>query len=194
MWAWFVVNSKKGCSKQRKVTGTSGNTVLSQGDALADFLLGDIASTTIAVAVANANYVRNVEAFYLDDTYKITPKLTISAGLRYELTPPWVDTLGNNFTVKIPVMPVMGNGTFPQSQWPYFVRQGHCSNAYQGLAINWTDSAGHAGTTANSAPVCSNGTLPDALMNTPYLNFAPRLGISYSPNSTLVIRTGFGIF
>src|SRR6185437_9871630 len=33
-----------------------------------------------------------------------------------------------------------------------------------------------------------------ALMNTIYTNFAPRFGISYSPNAKLVIRTGFGIF
>ncbi len=31
-------------------------------------------------------------------------------------------------------------------------------------------------------------------MNTIYTNFAPRLGISYSPTSKMVIRTGFGIF
>ena len=42
--------------------------------------------------------------------------------------------------------------------------------------------------------VCSNGLLPDALMNTPYKNFAPRFGIAYSPDSKTVIRTGFGIF
>ena len=57
------------------------------------------------MAVANANYVRNFWAFYGDDTYKITSKLTISPGLRYELTPPWNDTFGNNFNVDIQVMP-----------------------------------------------------------------------------------------
>ncbi len=41
---------------------------------------------------------------------------------------------------------------------------------------------------------CSNGLLPDALMKTPYKNFAPRLGIAYALDSKTVIRTGFGIF
>jgi hypothetical protein len=31
-------------------------------------------------------------------------------------------------------------------------------------------------------------------MDTPYGSFAPRLGISYSPDSRTVIRTGYGIF
>lgn len=178
------------------VSGTPGHTTLSQGDAFAEFLLGDIQFSTVAVSVADANYVRNVEAAYVEDNYKLTPKFTISAGLRYELTPPWVDTVGNNFTVKIPVMPVSGTvrGTIPQNQWPYFVRQGNCSDAYHGLSINWTDSTGKAGTTANPPPVCSNGTLPDALMNTQYNNWAPRLTFAYSATPTLVVRAGFGIF
>ena len=48
------------------------------------------------------NYQRNVEAAFVDDTWKFTPKLTISLGLRYELTPPWTDMLNNEFTVAIP--------------------------------------------------------------------------------------------
>ena len=173
-------------------SGTPGKATLSQGDALADFLLGSLQSSTVAVAVANANYVRNVQAYYVDDTYKLLPNLTISAGLRYELTPPWNDTLGNNFNVKLQVLPKMGDvsTTYPQNQWPYYVRQGNCdpANVYQGLAIRWT-------TTLGPPPVCSNGTLPNGpLLDTRYLNFAPRLGISYSPTTKTVIRTGYGIF
>jgi hypothetical protein len=173
-------------------SGTPGNATLSQGDALADFLLGSLQSSTVAVAVANANYVRNVQAYYVDDTYKLLPNLTISAGLRYELTPPWNDTFGNNFNVKLQALPKMGDVStaYPQSQWPYYVRQGTCdpANVYQGLAIRWT-------TTLGPPPVCSNGTLPNGpLLDTRYLNFAPRLGISYSPTTKTVIRTGYGIF
>jgi hypothetical protein len=173
-------------------SGTSGHATLSGGDALADFLLGDLYQSTVAVAVADANYVRNVEAAYADDTYKILPNITISAGIRYELTPPWNDTFGNNFNVDIQVMPKMGDisSTYPQAQWPFYVRQGNCSpaNVYQGLGIRWT-------TTLGPAPVCSNGLLPDGpLLDTHYENLAPRFGISYSPTSTLVIRAGYGIF
>ena len=171
-------------------SGTPGNATLSGGDALADFLLGDLYQSTVAVAVADANYVRNVEAYYVDDTYKAMPNLTISAGLRYELTPPWNDTFGNNFNVDIPVMPKRGDTstTYPQSEWPFYVRQGNCTDVYQGLAIRWTTPLG-------PRPTCSNGLLPNGpLMDTQYLNLAPRLGISYSPNPTVVIRTGFGTF
>lgn len=170
----------------------SGKVSLSGGDSLADFLLGDLSQATVAVAVADANYVRNVQAYYADDTYKVLPKLTVSVGLRYELTPPWDDTFGNDFNAYVPNMPKMGDtsATYPQSGWPVEVRQGSCTsaNVYQGLNIRWTSNFG-------PAPQCSNGLLPNGpLMDTQNLNFAPRLGISYSPTSSTVIRTGYGIF
>jgi len=173
-------------------SGTVGHATLSGGDALADFLLGDLYQSTVAVAVADANYVRNVWAFYGDDTYKLTPKLTISAGLRYELTPPWNDTFGNDFNIDVQVMPQLGDisTTYQQSQWPFYVRQGNCaqSDVYSGLAIRWI-------TTLGPAPVCSNGLLPNGpLLDTQHLNFAPRFGIAYSPDAKTVIRTAYGIF
>ena len=173
----------------------AGSSPLSGGDALADFLLGNLYQSTAAVAVANANYVRNVQSAFVDDTYKVLPKLTIDAGLRYELTPPWNDTFGNNFTVAIPVLPAHYaiSTTYSQDQWPQYVRQGNCSpdHVYDGLAIRWT-----ASTLGNGPPpVCSNGKLPNGpLMHTQYNNFAPRLGISFSPNATTVVRVGYGIF
>ena len=173
----------------------TGSSPLSGGDALADFLLGNLYQSTVAVAVANADYHRNVQSAYVDDAYKISPKLTIDAGLRYELTPPWDDSSGHNFTVGIPVLPehYAISTTYTQDKWPRYVRQGNCSpdHVYDGLAIRWTASTLGLG----APPVCSNGSLPNGpLMDTQYKNFAPRLGISYSPNPTLVIRTGYGIF
>ena len=163
--------------------------VLIGGDSMADFLLGNLYQSTVAVAVANANYVRNVESAYVDDTYKFSPKVTISTGLRYELTPPWNDTFGNNFNVLLPVTPKLGDTstTYPSSQNPYYVRQGNCapSDVYKGLSVRWTASTA----------VCSNGVVPNGpLMHTHYTNIAPRFGISYSPNERMVIRAGYGIF
>ena len=72
------------------------------GYAFAEFLLGKLFVSTNAAAVADAKFQRNVYHAFIDDTWKITPKLTLSLGLRYELTPPFTNTLGDYFTVKIP--------------------------------------------------------------------------------------------
>jgi hypothetical protein len=162
------------------------------GDAFAEFLLGDLYQSTVAVAIASANFQRNTEAAFIDDTYKITPKITLSLGLRYELTPPWTDLLNNDFTVALPHLNFAPG--VPQSQWPYFVREGTCTNPYQGLSINWTNVAGTTGSQASPPPVCSNGTYPIQLLKTDHKDFAPRISVAYSPDSKLVIRSGFGVF
>ena len=64
------------------------------------------------------------------------------------------------------------------------MRQGNCTDPYAGLNIRWT----------STKAVCSNGSFPDQLMKTSYKDFAPRLGIAYSPDSKTVVRAGAGIF
>src|SRR5437867_1685864 len=151
------------------------------GYAFAEFLLGNIYQSTIAVAIANGRFQRNVEHAFVDDTWKLTPKLTLSLGLRYELTPPFTDTLGDYFTVGLPKIGSVAN--MPESDWPYFVRQGNCTDPYAGLNIRWTDTKA----------VCGGG-LNYNLMETKYKNFAPRVGIAYALGDKTVIRSGWGLF
>ncbi|HET6218493.1 MAG TPA: TonB-dependent receptor [Acidobacteriaceae bacterium] len=174
---------------------SAGKLVTGTGSAFADFMLGQLYTSTYAVQIAQADYKRNVEAAYVDDNYKFTPKLTVSAGLRYELTPPWYNTLGQEFIVDLqsnnsPISPFV-SGPEPQNLWPIYRRQGNCSDAYQGVNVRWVDPSGNP---VNPAPQCANGKFPNSLMQTQYDNWAPRLGIAYTPNSTWVIRTGFGMY
>ena len=151
------------------------------GYSFAEFLLGKLFVSTNAAAVADAEFQRNVFHAFIDDTWKVTPKLTLSLGLRYEWTPPFTNTLGDYFTVKIPKIQFTAN--VPEADWPYFVRQGDCTDPYEGLSIRWT----------STKAVCGGG-LNNNLRETKNLNFAPRLGIAYSLNNKTVVRVGFGIF
>lgn len=161
------------------------------GAALADFLLGDLYETTYAVQIASANYVRNVEAAYFDDNYKVTPRFTITAGLRYELTPPWYDTYGNEFIPNLNNSPLYPIGPQPANVQPYWVRQGNGLNPYQGINVRWVDYNNNA---VSPAPQFANGQFSNRMMATDYTNWAPRLGISYSPTPTWVIRAGYGMY
>ena len=155
------------------------------GDSFAEFLLGDIYQATTAIAAANVMFHRNDEAAFVDDTWKVTPKLTLSLGLRWELVPPFTDSLNNLFIVYVPHNDFAPQS--PQSRWPYFVRQGTCTDAYNAnppISVRWT----------KTPAVCSNGLLPNQLMDTRYTDFAPRVGIAYSPDAKTVIRVGFGTF
>lgn len=152
------------------------------GDSFAGYLLGQLYQSEVAVSIAAAQFRSTSFALYVDDTYKVTPKLTLSLGLRYERTPPWFNELGNTFSVYIPYM-----DSVPQvadlSQYPSFIRQGSCSDPYAGVNIRWP-----------KINVVCNGALGDRLVRTDTLDFAPRFGIAYTPSSRWVIRAGAGIF
>jgi hypothetical protein len=160
------------------------------GDAFAEFLLGDMYDSTVAFQDAVANFQRNAFALFADDTWKITPKLTLSLGLRWELTPPFTDQLGNYINVVQPQ--IIDASDQPAANQPYFIRQGNCQNAYAG-----NPNAGNpmiSFTWASTPIVCNNGTENNALYQTRYDDFAPRIGIAWSPDSKTVVRAAYGEF
>ena len=62
---------------------------LAGGNSAADLLLGNISRTDLAIGLAAGDFKANSLAFYLDDTYKVTPKLTLTLGMRWEAVQPW---------------------------------------------------------------------------------------------------------
>src|SRR5882762_8260451 len=69
-----------------------------QGDAFASFLLGNVTLTEVAAQIAAVQFRSTNFAVYVDDVWKVTPKLTLSLGLRYENNPPLKDIFGNLVT------------------------------------------------------------------------------------------------
>ncbi len=157
------------------------------GDAFAEYLLGDIFQSTAAFQAANAPNQRNVEVAFVDDTWKFTPKLTLSLGLRYELTPPFTDTANNLFSVAIPQ--ILNASAVPQSSglWPYMIRQGSCTNPY-------TASPAIPFVWGSTPAVCSNGLEANQLLKTRNDDFAPRIGVAWSPDGKTVVRVAMGEF
>ncbi len=160
------------------------------GDAFAEFLLGDLYQSTVAFQDAVANYQRNMFAIYGDDTWKLTSKLTLTAGVRWEVIPPFTDELGNLFEVAQPV--IYDGANAPTSIEPYYIRQGNCTSAYAG-----NPGAGNPAipfTWSETPAVCNNGAEPNALDQTRWNDIAPRVGLAYSPDSKTVIRAAYGVF
>ena len=61
------------------------------GDAMADFLLGFPAQTQRQVGNAQAYLRQNTFGLYAQDDWRVTPYLTINAGLRYEYFAPYTN-------------------------------------------------------------------------------------------------------
>ena len=70
---------------QAFTTGTSLNST--SGDAFASYLLGAVSSSSVSVQVPELGSRWTDPSFWAQDDYKITPKLTINAGLRWDIWP-----------------------------------------------------------------------------------------------------------
>src|SRR5262249_15751001 len=72
------------------------------GAGFADYLLSYSKQDRSAVAQAFAKFRATSQYYYIDDTWKVRPNLTINIGLRYENTPPWFDASGNFVNLHLP--------------------------------------------------------------------------------------------
>ena len=142
------------------------------GHPYADFLLGLPSTVTRANPAVDTDRLRWGYDFFVTDDYKISSRLTLNLGMRYELHPNWTDAKGylsafDLSTGKI----VVPNGAI-KSVSP-LVPRGY-------VDVVEASVAGYPG-----------GTLIKADKN----NFAPRLGFAYRPwDNTTVVRGAFGIF
>ena len=166
------------------------------GNAFADLLLGQLFQAEAAVSIARAQFRATGYAFYVDDTWRITPKLTLSLGLRYENSPPWEDQTGTLFNGIVPndIRPTnpLAAVVTDQSLHPFFMRQGASrQNCYEGINLRWTPDP-----TFPNYPiqVRCNGSLGNRLVGRDNNDWAPRLGAAYQLNPKTVIRLGAGAF
>ena len=157
------------------------------GDPVADFLLGETFQAEAAVSIASAKFRSTGLAFYFDDIWKITSKVTMNLGLRYELTPPWQDQTGTLFNgiVRLDARTTLAApNVADRSLYPFFLRQGEPrQNCYEGINLRWPD-----------IEVRCDGSLGNRLVGVDKNDFAPRVGITWSPTQKWVIRTGAGYF
>jgi Carboxypeptidase regulatory-like domain/TonB dependent receptor-like, beta-barrel/TonB-dependent Receptor Plug Domain len=61
------------------------------GDATADFLLGAFDSLSLNFGVRDTDVITDAHAVFFQDEFKITPRFTLSYGIRYEPFLPWRD-------------------------------------------------------------------------------------------------------
>lgn len=153
------------------------------GDPFADYLLGEVYQSEAAVSIADARFRSTGFALYVDDNWKISQRLTVSLGLRYELTPPWEDQTGRLFNGVVR-QDIRAMNVQDKSLYPFFMRQGEPSqDPYAGINLRWPD-----------IEVRQDGTLGNRLVGVDKNDFAPRVGITWAPTPKWVIRTGAGYF
>ena len=151
------------------VDGTSTNTTL--GDTVfSDYLLGFPGS--YGQGSAQVENVRSTGLYlFAQDSWKIKPNLTLNYGLRWELNTPIADV----------------------SRHVQTYRPGQTSTIYPCMDTVNTDCSSM---TPVGLLVSGDQGIPNALTQTYYKAFAPRIGVSWSPGSSgkTVIKAGWGLF
>ena len=75
------------------------------GDAFADFLLGFPSQTQRSVGNAQAYLRQNTYSAFVQDDWRITPRISISAGLRYEYAAPFSEDRGGLLNLDYSTLP-----------------------------------------------------------------------------------------
>ena len=158
------------------------------GYGLADFLLGLPASTAIAEVARDNDGQATHYKLYAQDTIRLTRKLTIDVGVRYELHPGYRDNGLNiaNFDRTVPRTGRVIIMSDPDAK--KFLAPGALLsfNACPGPAIN--------GIGCTPIVTAEDAGLPEALRKTYKTQFLPRLGIAYRLNDKTTVRTSFGMY
>ena len=134
------------------------------GYGFADFLLGH----PISSELDSAEFLqirRTLYSFYVQDTYRIMPKLVIEYGIRDDMVTPW--NVKHNYLA----------GFDPNA-----------ANPNPSVVPGQPQPAGYL------IPVGSGIFTGNSIVNGRYTNLGPRLGLSYSINAKTVIRAGAGIY
>lgn len=166
---------------------SSAYTVPNTGFSVADFL-SDNQNNNALTSTNVVDDVRWDRSAYIQDDWKLSPRLTINLGLRLE------------------------------NQTPYFERHGNQANFYPTEGVSFNPTVGQQGQSSSAGvyvlPEKSRGTpLPATftsqlaednitvsysankyLLNYQVLDWGPRIGLSYKLDENSVIRAGYGIF
>ncbi len=162
----------------------------------ADFLLGIPNLTFYDVVKQDNDGISNHYHFFGQDEWRLSPRLTLSYGVRYELHPGYYDKYGDigNFD---PSVALSGRVIYPQNKQA-LLAQGFLAsaNACDADGVNNTNSANVNGAPCMQVEGNDTAGYPVGLKKYPHLRFMPRLGFAYRPfgNDKWAIRGGMGMY
>ncbi len=158
------------------------------GSDFGDFLLGIPVRTSYAIIQQDNDGRATHYHFFGQDSFRVSQKLTLEFGLRYEYHPAYTDASGNigNFD---PSVPRSGQVVYPT---------GKQSLLAPGFLKTFNACPAPAANGAPCTPVLSakEAGLPEGLRRVPKLRFLPRFGFAYRPfgDDRTVVRGGIGAY
>ncbi len=147
------------------------------GFGVADFLTNNQDSAALS-NIFTSDDVRWVRAGYVQDDWKVSPKLVMNLGIRYEYSQPYEERHDNQAAFTI-------TGFGPSSGTGLYLIPSSKQNVALSPIFTNTLAANH---------IAIQYTGNRFLVNPQQNNVAPRFGLAYKVNEKLVVRSGYGIF
>jgi len=160
-----------------------------------DFLLGMPQQSFFAVTCPQINAGATQYGVYGQDTWQVNSHLTVNFGLRWELLPPFNETIGDLASFDQQTNSVLIPNQFLQT----IAKNPDLQNQYTGFLESFNACTLP---TRNMSLACSNVKMASQAGVTQGLrqlykrDFDPRISVAYRPfkDTKTVIRAGFGIF
>lgn len=152
------------------------------GSGLADFLLGVPASGGRYIPPGRFYQNMKNEWAYFNDSWKLTSKLTVTLGVRYEINLPV--TAGNGQFASFSPLARGGRGAIVVPD----VKSVSAPYYHSSVPLSWPVYQPF------SVYAADIGLSPKYLRKVGYRNFAPRVGLAYSLDPKTVVRAGYGLY
>jgi hypothetical protein len=150
------------------------------GWGVADLFTDNMANTQISPDW-NTSYYRWYRSAYAQDDWKVSPRLNLNLGVRYDYFQPISNNAGDLANIVInPPFGTIGGGTGQFELTTKLIGSPLITPAFLNLLAS-----------ANVTPEYVNSS---SLVTAQKKNFAPRLGFEYRLDQTTVLRGGFGLF
>jgi hypothetical protein len=174
-WLWGVKTTELASPPYGRFTTASDfnnprSTTSATGDAFADFLLGYPSSTDVTIGERGGFHEKRNWSFFLQDDWKVTPRLTLNFGLRYD-----------NFGLFDERNGRAAVGDFRTGK--ILIPTGSASlihPAFRQFADRYLET--------------SAAGLPNTFIQPNNRDFVPRFGAAYRLRQDFVLRGGFGIY
>jgi hypothetical protein len=148
------------------------------GQSVAALLLGLPSASSLIARVADYAEQSNAWGFFVQDDWKVTQKLTVNLGLRYEFEQPLHERYNRS---------VVGFDTTYVQPLSAAAQTVYARSPLAELPAGQFKAAGgltFAGLDGN----------PNGLYHTPKKNFMPRVGLAYQMQKSTVLRAGVGVY
>jgi len=159
----------------RQANGLFGDVTFSDrftGHPYADFLLGIPTTTRRDFPAIEPRRYNYSYAGFLQDDWKVTPKLTVNLGLRYQIFPGWKEENGRQ-------------AIFDLDRGAIVVPDGSLSKVSPLMPRGYV----------NVMEAAAAGYNSDTLIRSDKNNFSPRIGLAWRPwDNKTVFRAGYGVY